>query len=398
MKKIDLSIIMGNVLDKFDTSLYSFLAPLLAPIFFPNYDPAVQLILTYATSITSIFARPCGTFLFGTCARYYGPVYALSYSLMGVAITTIIIGLIPGYGHVGWFAPFSLVIMRLLRGICAAGESTVAKLYIMEDKTDGDALRASYIYQTSSMMGIIMASGISTIIISIYPHAWRYCFFLGGFTAVVAWHMRISCVSTASHTTVYQGYTYGNIWLLWKEKKNVVRVALVTIFSHMTYAVPFVFMNNFVPLVTTISLSTMMYYNTSLLIFDMIAVPFIGYCTQRYNAMHVMLSASIVLSCTIIPLFYFLSQASLWYILFVRVWIVLWGVIFLCPVNFWCKKLFEPSQTYFLVGMGNALGTATLGHMTTPICLWLWYVTGLVYAPALYIMCVMVLTVCAICK
>src|SRR3990167_3809689 len=102
MDKKDISLLIGNALDRFDTSLYSFLAPVMAPIFFPGYDPVVQLILAYATSITSLFARPIGTFLFGTLALYCGPLYALSYSLIGVGVATVIIGAIPAYEIVGW--------------------------------------------------------------------------------------------------------------------------------------------------------------------------------------------------------------------------------------------------------------------------------------------------------
>jgi hypothetical protein len=39
--------------------------------------------------------------------------------------------------------------------------------------------------------------------------------------------------------------------------------------------------------------------------------------------------------------------------------------------------------------MGNALGVATVGHMTTPICLWLWYISGIAFVPAVYISVIM---------
>src|SRR4029077_17815996 len=96
MKK-DISIFVGNALDRFDTSLYGFLAPIMGPIFFPHHDPVVQLMVIYATSATSLFSRPIGTMLFGMLARRKGPIFALSYSLIGVAFFTVCIGCIPGY-------------------------------------------------------------------------------------------------------------------------------------------------------------------------------------------------------------------------------------------------------------------------------------------------------------
>ncbi len=44
----DLSIIIGNGLDHFDTAIYGFIAPFLSKIFFPHNDPVVSLILAYS--------------------------------------------------------------------------------------------------------------------------------------------------------------------------------------------------------------------------------------------------------------------------------------------------------------------------------------------------------------
>jgi MFS family permease len=398
LQKKDISILVGNVLDRYDTSLYGFLAPVMGPLFFPQYDPVVQLILSYATSATSLFSRPIGTFLFGMIARNYGPAFGLSYSLMGVAITTMCIGCIPGYALIGWWAPMVLVCIRLIRGVCAAGESTIAKLYIVENKSERDALKASHLYQSSSMLGIMCASAVSTLIITVQPQAWRFCFWLGGITGLVGYVLRRTVVpqKKRNNDDIYALYNFSSMRLLWHNKLNVMRVALVTCFSHVTYAVPFVFMNSFIPCITTISLPTMMALNTSLLVFDMMMIPLLGHMVMRYNATQVMVCVSMVLGCTIVPLFCGLPHASLCYVTFVRVWIVVWGLLFLCPLNVWYKQLFNSVDQYFLVGMGNAIGVATLGHMTTPICLWLWYVTGVAYAPAVYMAWLLLVTAYAV--
>lgn len=49
----------------------------------------------------------------------------------------------------------------------------------------------------------------------------------------------------------------------------------------MTYIVPFVFMNSFIPLITDISIETMMKFNTEFLIFDMVMIPIIGHLTKN---------------------------------------------------------------------------------------------------------------------
>jgi len=404
LTKKDMSILVGNALDHFDLSLFGFFAPLLGPVFFPAYDPVVQLILTYGLSITSLISKPLGTCLFGMIARQYGPLVGLSYSLIGVAIATVCIGCVPSYASIGWCAPLVLMGIRIIRGICASGESAIAKLYIMEGKSDHHALQVSYVYQSSSMFGTVFASVFATCAISTgYIHAWRICFWLGGITGFVGYFLRYSDISqqhiNSSHLFAsYQPERIVVLWYnkIWDNKTNIGRIAIATCFSYVTYTIPFVFMNSFMPLISSISLEAMMALNTSLLICDMVLIPVIGAFTMRYNSTNVMMVASLVLSVTVLPLFMFLPNASLGYITFVRMWIVVWGVIFLCPLNFWSKGFFHSSEQYFLVGVGSTLGAAPLGRMTTSICLWIWYKTGIAYAPALYLTVIMVATVYAI--
>jgi hypothetical protein len=195
---------------------------------------------------------------------------------------------------------------------------------------------------------------------------------------------------------IFSDYKISSLWLLWHNRSNVMRVAVATIFSHITYSVPFVFMNSFVPLITTVTLQTMMVLNTTLLVFDMFFIPILGQIIKRYDIKKVMIYAATILSITIIPLFAWLPQSSLLYVTCVRLWIVLWGLVFLCPLHFWFSSLCASTDKYFLVGMGNALGVALLGHMTTSICLSLWYVSNSVFAPAAYIAVVMSVTAYAV--
>ncbi|MBA3813897.1 MAG: MFS transporter [Alphaproteobacteria bacterium] len=385
LTKKDLSILIGNALDNFDTSIYAFLAPILAPAFFPTYDPVVQLILAYSVMMISIFARPLGAFIFGVIARKKGPVFGLSYSLIGVAIATVYTGFLPTYESIGWLAPLSLILVRLVRGIFAAGESTIAKMYLMEDKADSEAVKVSHLYQSSSMLGTILASGAATIVIAFQPEAWRLCFWLGGVTGFSGYFLRRYALTTSFKKIPFESYRMSTLKSIWHSRSNILRVAMGTGFGHLTYSIPFVFMNSFIPLITAISLETMMLLNTTLLVFDMVMIPIIGRWLIKFQATTVMVTAAIVLAITIVPLFNYLPRSSLSYIIFVRMWIVFWGVVFLCPLNFWFKSLFNTSDQYLLVGMGTALGASTIGRVTTPLCLWLWYVSELSVLPSLYI-------------
>lgn len=391
----DLSILIGNSLDHFDNSLYGFLAPLLAPLFFPQYEPTIQLIIAYSILATSLFSRPIGACIFGLIAQTLGPIKGLSYSLIGVSITTVVIGLLPTYPLAGWPASFSLIFVRIIQGIFAGGEVTISKLYIIEGKSDKEAFKASYLYQTSSIFGIILASLASWIVItSNYNAAWRICFFLGGFTGFFGYFLRryqvSSCATKDSKVVISSMITA--IYAIRNHKLNILTITVTTVFSHMTYAVPFIAMNSFIPMITSIKLEAMMSLNTSLLTVDMIMMPILGHLSLKYAPSKIMISSSLILALTIVPLWQGLNNSSLFYVTFVRVWFITWGVLFLCPLNLWYKNLLNSHDQYLIVGIGNSLG-AIIGHLTPTICLSLWHLTGTSLSIAIYIVIISVITI-----
>ncbi|MFP3012091.1 MAG: MFS transporter [Rickettsia sp.] len=433
LSKRDFSILIGNAMDHFDTALYGFLAPLLAGIFFPNHDKIVALILTYSVLATSLFTRPIGSYFFGVIAKKYGGVFALSHSLIGVALTTSLIGLIPSHTQIGWLAPLLLVVLRTLQGVYSEGECAIAKLFILENKEEKKAFKASYLYQTSTMVGIILASFISTIVLNVeYNTYWRLCFIFGGFTALIGYFLRKSEDIVVKPSLSSRGLTAGsnkkykitlrNFWIpwrghgmtqssprndvvssllhdlttVWNNKLSILRISFAVGFSYMTYIVPFVFMNSFIPLITDISLETMMKFNTEFLIFDMIMIPIIGHLTKKFHYLKILNGTLILMSLSIIPLWLFLNSSSIWYVNFVRVWIIILGVGFLAPLNCWLNDLFKTADKYMLVGIGSSIGASLIGRLTPSICLMLWHVTGSSLSIAVYITVISMVTLWAV--
>ncbi len=404
--KTDISILIGNILDHFDTALYSLLAPILAPIFFPNHDPVVQLILAYSVLTTSIVTRPIGAVLSGVIAQKTGAAPVLAYSLISTAIVVMVQGLIPTHEQMGYVAPLSLIILRILKGIAASSEVTVAKLYITENKTQQDAFKASSWYQMSTMFGIVLASAASTVVfISGNHNLWRAFFILAGIVGIIGYIIRFSTITKqrnhyfdTQHSSKTDLQYPKVIESIWKNKIPFLKITAVNSFSNLTYSLSFIVMNSLVPLVTSISLASMMKLNTSLLIFDMLIIPLFSTAFKKYNPKTVMLGSSLVLALTIPPLLINLPNASLFYVIFLRIWIVFWGVLFLCPLNVWCKDLLNSSEKYLINGVASALASSTIGKLTPVICLSLWHFTGNFYTIALYILAVTFSAIIAVYK
>jgi hypothetical protein len=165
---------------------------------------------------------------------------------------------------------------------------------------------------------------------------------------------------------------------LWEQKLIVLKVAFTTGLSHVTSVFPFTILNSLVPLISEISLTTMMAFNTALLIFDLILIPLIGRFLESFHTLKVLRFSSCLLAITLPILFLYMDYCiSISYISIVRAIIVILGVMFLCPQHFYYKEICKnaSNDSYLLVGIGNALGAAVIGKLTPVIVLWLFHVT-----------------------
>ncbi len=384
-----LSILLGNIIDHYDyAALYGFLAPLLAPSFFPQADPFVSVLYAYAIFSTSLVTVPLGAFLFGRWARFKGPQTPLSFSLFGLGISTLLIGVLPTYDSLGIFAPIFLIFLRLIREITASGETTIANLYILETTPSKDTLPTSSAYEISTILGFLSASflcGIITLLPTDLPY-WRIPFILGGFASGIGIYLRKQQFSIPKQNPFTSYVTpQSTLSFLRKTYKTLLRISLVSGFSYSTYAFPFIFMNTFIPEITSLSYGQMANTGTLFFVIDGILLLLLGYSLRFYNPAILMKKAAWVLAFSIPILFLFIQNASFLYISFTRFWIVFWGIVFLCPLNIWLLRQYIGPEKYLLTGIGSAVGKSLLGKMLPFLCLYIWHTTHSTWAPALYL-------------
>lgn len=178
--------------------------------------------------------------------------------------------------------------------------------------------------------------------------------------------------------------------------------SLTTGFSHLTYSLPFIILPAFVPLVTSLSLEKMMEWTPLFLLMDMLLIPLVGKIVKRFEPWEVLCGSGGVLVLSLLPLWIGINGAGASYVIFLRLWIILWGVVFLCPVTLWIHELCVTQECqkekYTVVGMGTALGGGLIGRMSPAILLWLWYKTEMLWVMALYPCLIFLLTIVAVYK
>jgi len=379
ISNIDVSILLGNGIEHYDTALHGILAPILAPIFFPHKDPLVSLILTYAAFATGFLTKPMGALVFGLITKKKGAHTGLFYAIFGVAVFTALIGFLPSFATLGLLSPILLILLKTIRSLFIAGETTISNLYILANKSLNNAFKASIHYQTSTMGGIVLASALSTVVIYLdIKHLWRVTFWLGSFIGFWALYLRRKgeIIGSEQVSSLPTSTNEPMMHLFWQNKMIILRIAIANGYSYMTYFIPFVVMNSLIPMISDISLTQMMVTNTAFLIFDLLIIPFIGKYIIHFNPSKVMLFCTVVIGVSVLPLWYFITT-SFYHVCFFRLWIVFWGCIYLCPLNLWKYQLVKHLGVtkYAIAGMGSTLGAILIGKTIAPLCFYLFYLT-----------------------
>lgn len=385
----------GNFLEHYDCALFSLLAPFLAPLFFDQKDPIVSLILTYAMLPLGFISRFIGSLFFGWLGDYLGRRKALCTSLTGMAITTVLMGFLPTYAQVGRLASLGLLLARLLQGFFAAGETVGGAIFVLEQIENRKRNWMSSFYDASSVLGMLSAS----FVLFIYSHftqviCWRYLFWAGSLTAVVALALRISGKQLEAVAPKIKRESAFSVFL--QHKRAFITIALVAGFSSSIYCLAFTLASGYIPLITAITKSQIIKINTYLLCFDMCLLPLFGYLATKIGKEKQMLIGAVSTAIVAIPCFYCFSISSIFIITMGRVLLVVAGVVFSATYHAWAQERVAKKHRYTVLCTAHAIGSQMIGTSTAFISLWLYKISGWVAAPALYVICIALLAAWAV--
>lgn len=366
--------IIGNFLEHYDSALFGFLAPFLAPLFFPEGDPVTALFLTYGMLPLGLLSKPLGALYFGWMGDHLGLRHALVCSLLGMAVVTTGMGFLPLYRDVGVLAPILLALGRMLQGFFAAGVLTGGVLFVLERTEEAKRSWVSSLYDAFSVGGILLASVCVALLGDHLESGWRILFWAGGVTALIGAFLRRKVLEEKPFVKPKR------VW-----GKALFALILASGFSHAIFSFSCVFMNGFVPLVTAFSKVDMIQLNTFLLVVDIMVLPCFGYLASKYGKALVMLLGALGSVVCVLTLFPWISQASLSAVIAIRVSLVVCGCAFAAPYYAWAIEQVVPEHRYRVLALGSVIGSQLLGAPTPAIGLWLYKILGGPVAPTLYL-------------
>jgi MFS family permease len=148
---------LGTVFEWYDFYLYATLAPFFAALFFPPGNETAALLSAFATYAAGFLVRPFGALVFGRIGDLVGRKYTFLVTIVFMGGATFLVGLLPTFQTIGWFAPILLVTLRLVQGLALGGEYGGAATYVAEHAPHERRGYDTAWIQTTATLGFFLA-------------------------------------------------------------------------------------------------------------------------------------------------------------------------------------------------------------------------------------------------
>lgn len=148
---------MGTMIEWYDFYIFGSLAVVISTKFFPSDNPTAAFLSTLATFAAGFVVRPFGALFFGRLGDIIGRKYTFMATLLLMGGSTFLIGCIPSYETIGFFAPLLVLILRLLQGLALGGEYGGAATYVAEHAPAGQKGYWTSWIQTTATVGLFIS-------------------------------------------------------------------------------------------------------------------------------------------------------------------------------------------------------------------------------------------------
>lgn len=385
--------VIGNGLEWFDFTVYSFFAVIIARLFFPTGNDLSSLLLAVATFGVGFFMRPVGGIVLGIYADRVGRKQALSLTILLMALGTTIIGIAPTYDQIGVFAPLLIVIARLMQGFSAGGEMGGATAFLTEYAPVRQRAFYSSWIQASIGVAVLLGAAVGTFVTSaLNPEAlnswgWRLPFLLGIVIGPVGYYIRHHLDETPTFRDnaersdsplreIVQTYP----------RETTASFSMVILWTVCTYVLLF-YMPTYSVKVLQVPQSTGFIAGMVGGLAIMVFSPIVGWLADRIGRRTLLSGSALLILLLAYPMFFYINQVP--GLVSLLVFQLVFGVLIAAytgPILAAFSELFPAKVLSTGLSVAYNLAVTIFGGFASFIITWLIASTGSTMAPAFYVM------------
>lgn len=393
--------VIGNVLEWYDFGVYGYLVSTLSQLFFPNGNPTVSLLSTFAVFGVGFVMRPVGSIVFGIYGDRYGRRKALSAVVFVMALSTFAMGLLPTYSSVGLLAPVLMVVVRLFQGLSAGGEWGGSTSYIVEFAPAG---RRGFFgsWQLVGVAGGFLLGSLTAALLGhwLSPAAelawgWRLPFLFGILVGVVGAYLRWHLEDTPKFNEIEEQGAVAAAPLseaFTKYRRETLLGFGITLHNTVAYYIPLIYMNSYMVRIGKLPAQAALWIVTSSLVVFVLLLPFMGALSDRVGRRPILLASCIGYIILGYPFFLMSSSGSIALAAVSQFLMIVLYAPFSAVAPAFYAEIFPTRVRYTALSIGYNVAVAIFGGFAPFIATWLVHSTGSPYAPAYYLIAAAVVT------
>ncbi len=401
LRKAVVAAAIGNAVEWFDFAVYGFLATFIALNFFPNEDPTVSLLSTFAVFAAAFFARPLGGLFFGPLGDRIGRQKVLATVILLMSASTFLIGLLPSYQQIGILAPTLLVVLRCLQGFSAGGEYGGGAAFLAEYAPDE---RRGFIVSFlvwSVIIGFLLGSTTATVLSSVISEGamnswgWRIPFLLAGPLGLIGLYIRLRLEDTPDFRELESAGEVSSSPLKETIAENwvpILQIAGLVIIHNVGFYTVFTYLPVYFSTELGFSTTAAFASTTVAGLVALALIPPLGALSDRVGRKPLLIGSCVLFALLTYPLFLLMNTGSLSAAIVAHVGLAAFEALFVCTSLAAGAELFATKVRYGGFSIGYNFSVAIFGGTAPYIATFLVSRTGNPLSPAYYVILAAVLT------